>query len=395
MFMQNCQLTFASDGSGLTLIQHSRIQVFSIGKKQKSFEEECMIKQQQKTKVIQIIIGVDQCNYFTNMVVLIDNNNNNSLFWIMKEIHSELSISLAQITLYRLVLQDTNVKWTSNQLQMKTKYTFFLNFQSIYTLDLNSFGTQILFKLNNIKTYSLKIIEKDFFVDKILLFQVSTKASTEIITIQDITYLITYRNNSGQPQAKKNVGTLKGHQDTITYLTASPSEGVLAFGGKDRLIKLWAIKQNESFEIQQAHSNPITSIAYSQDGQLLASASDAPIFLWDVIDKKLIIQLKKHETQVKCLEFSHCSKYLVSGDNDGIKILWNIEIPQVAKFVYIREELYCPIHSISISKQEQYLFVISNQDIIIKWEFEQIEKQQKEKILCNQYKFKPIQFYWK
>ncbi|CAD8180877.1 unnamed protein product [Paramecium octaurelia] len=395
MEIYECKLTVTSDGSGLTLNKNLMIQLFSITKNQK------IICRGMYDKVFVIKGSLEYSRQLRFAQLFYKHGTSNS--------QQHLAILDQDVNLFRILnfkslkqIVQINFRLSYKQLHFQLSpeedtIFFVLDDKVVYSLDMNSFGTQKV--MRSYQNLNLSVIEKDFFVyvesDKIAQYQVSTKSSTEITTIEDITYFnylpqqqllsISTKNNNiifWDIKAKKNVGTLKGHQDTITCLTVSPTDGILASASKDRLIKLWAIKQNESFEIQQAHSNSLTSIAYSQDGQLLASASDTPIFLWDVVDKKLITQLKKHETQVQCLEFSHCSKYLVSGDKDGVIIFWNIEIPQVAKFVYIIDEYKCPIHSINISKQEQKLLVIYNQNILIKWNFEQIEKQQKERALC-------------
>ncbi|CAD8102378.1 unnamed protein product [Paramecium sonneborni] len=142
-------------------------------------------------------------------------------------------------------------------------------------------------------------------------------------------------------------------------------------------------QQNESQDVQQAHEYQISALAFSYDCQLIASSNikgvepNVPIFLWNLSEKKLMIQLKGHQDSVNCLEFSKCTKFLVSGSSDGKIIYWNIEYPQAAKILYVIDEFNHSINSLSISPKEQTFVAFCNLNNIQKWNFEKIERYQK------------------
>ena len=68
----------------------------------------------------------------------------------------------------------------------------------------------------------------------------------------------------------------------------------------------------------------ITSLAYSNDGRLLASGSDeAVIQLWDVRNQQLLHTCAGHTQSISSLSFSRDGQEFVSGSEDGQAIVWS------------------------------------------------------------------------
>ncbi|CAD8084348.1 unnamed protein product [Paramecium primaurelia] len=411
---QQRNIKFTNDGQGLSLSSSHMIKWFSITKNQKiicrgMFDKKGFIDQGQIQA--QIFCDRSSSNKQQLLAVLDQKEKKFRIINIQKQ---------KQFVQINFIKHDRRLPSLSFDLSFNEDKIFFLFGEEVFSLDINNFDTKKLNDQSSLKNSQLIVIGKDSFVfvkekyeegNEIIEYQESTSCSTQITKIKDITYMnylpqqqllaISTKSNNiifWDIKAKKNIGTLKGHQDTINHITVSPFDGVLASVSKDRLIKLWTINQNESSEVQQGHSYSISSIAYSQDGQLIASGAikkeeqEVPIFLWDVIDKKLMIQLKKHKCSITSLEFSYCSRYLVSGDDNGIIVFWNIEYPQFAKVAYVIDEFNSSIKSIRISKTEQTLFAVYNLNLIIKWNYEQIEKQIDEKHVILDTKSKQYSF---
>ena len=80
---------------------------------------------------------------------------------------------------------------------------------------------------------------------------------------------------------------------------------------------------------QIEHTGAISSIAFSPDGQTLATASmDHSIRLWDFKQRKRTATLHGHVSEVWALAFAPDSKSLVTGGKDGSVKLWDTQRPQ-------------------------------------------------------------------
>lgn len=76
-----------------------------------------------------------------------------------------------------------------------------------------------------------------------------------------------------------------------------------------------------------AHSGPISDLAYNLDGSLLASASaDQSVILWDAPNQRRIWPLTGHTAVVTSVAFSPDNKTLASGSFDGTIILWDVSL---------------------------------------------------------------------
>ncbi|NER39600.1 MAG: WD40 repeat domain-containing protein [Oscillatoria sp. SIO1A7] len=133
-----------------------------------------------------------------------------------------------------------------------------------------------------------------------------------------------------------------GPPRTVAGYTAGDTEGetpelyTLASGSWDRTIKIWAINPAGGTPIPirtlTAHSASVYSVAFSQDGQTLASGGvDCTIQLWHLgnientsTGASLLRTLTGHSFPVYCVGFSADARLLASGSGDYTVKLWNL-----------------------------------------------------------------------
>jgi WD40 repeat protein len=132
-----------------------------------------------------------------------------------------------------------------------------------------------------------------------------------------------------QHEASSHSGAPPGAVDLrgFTGIAFSPNGRILAAGSFDHTIKLWDPQSWALVGTLEGHSAPVTRVAFSHDGEILASGSgrgDLSIKLWNVSTHKLIRTLVGHEHIVNALAFSPDDGVLVSGSEDHTVRFWEV-----------------------------------------------------------------------
>ena len=116
------------------------------------------------------------------------------------------------------------------------------------------------------------------------------------------------------------------HLTNILSIAFSPDGQLLATGDASGEIRLWQIANHKLLLICKGHAGWIHSISFSPDSKLLSSgSSDQTIKLWNVSDGKCLKTFSGHNQRVRSVAFSPDGRTLVSSSSDYSIRLWDVD----------------------------------------------------------------------
>jgi sulfur transfer complex TusBCD TusB component (DsrH family)/MoxR-like ATPase/cell division protein FtsL len=118
--------------------------------------------------------------------------------------------------------------------------------------------------------------------------------------------------------------TVIAHSDRLTAVTFSPEGQTIASVSANMTIHLWDRDLQKEIATLTGHSNWVNCVAFSPDGKTIASGSeDKTIRLWDRDSQKEIATLTGNTDAVTCVAFSPNGDTIVSGSRDQNIRLWD------------------------------------------------------------------------
>lgn len=133
-------------------------------------------------------------------------------------------------------------------------------------------------------------------------------------------------------QAGKQVRVLTGHKYAVNFVSFSPDGSQIASASNDNTVRIWEVSSGKEL-LKLDHSDPVVTLAFSPDGQLLATGSayggastckNTGVNLWNPVTGKLVRKLMGHRNCIQAVTFDASGHWLASAGDDGTIRLWSI-----------------------------------------------------------------------
>ncbi|KAI9031631.1 WD40-repeat-containing domain protein [Phycomyces nitens] len=127
------------------------------------------------------------------------------------------------------------------------------------------------------------------------------------------------------PGGRKGVKDFVGHTDHVLALAISSDGQYLASGGKDKVLNIWSVKDNQRISSFTHHKDAVSGLAFRKGSNQLYSAShDRTIKLWNIDERTYIETLFGHQDQITSIDTLGRERCMTTGGRDKTARLWKI-----------------------------------------------------------------------
>lgn len=129
-----------------------------------------------------------------------------------------------------------------------------------------------------------------------------------------------------EPDTKSVVRSFVGHTDGVSSIQQSKDGQRLLSASWDGTVRLWNIATGLSIMKLSSHEGNVHTAIFSNNEQFIFSAgADRTINVWNAANGNLLYQLTGHQADVTSLAISKDDKTLISHSLDGITKFWDLE----------------------------------------------------------------------
>lgn len=151
--------------------------------------------------------------------------------------------------------------------------------------------------------------------------------------------------------------TFAGHTASVVSIAFSPDGQMLASGSLDNTVRIWRVPNGQVLQIIDTGYNTLWNLAYSPDGQTLAisgedSSGNPAIKFWTVYDGQIALSLNAPKARVRSMAFSPNGEMLASAGDDRTITIWSVRDGRILKTL---SQPRATVYSVTFSPDGQYL----------------------------------------
>lgn len=145
---------------------------------------------------------------------------------------------------------------------------------------------------------------------------------------------------------------LKGHLYSVNSLSFHGN--FLASASSDKDIRIWDVAKDSCITVLMQHNTHVHSVSYSKNGKKLISGDESgKILFWDV-QRGTYDTIQESGSSVYSVIFNHTGKMCLSGHADGLIVFWDLSIKPYKKYRTFKGHKSL-VTSVNYSPNEKYI----------------------------------------